>query len=190
MAVPRKGWRVAAVLLLIGVYLLLQYLSSRPHAPAMVLPPVQEREPFPVDLVLPDLQGNTIRLSYLRGQVVLLNVWATWCYPCRIEMPSMQDLYQGYRARGFEILAIAIDIQGTSVVAPFVEQYRLTFPILLDPENSVGPRLQVQGIPTSYLLDKRGRIAGFEIGPRDWNSKAMQQVLEQLLSESANDATP
>ena len=77
----------------------------------------------------------------------------------------------------------------TEVVVSFVEEYGLTFPVLLDPRNVVGRRLQVGGIPTSYLLDKRGRIAGLEIGPKDWNSKKMRRLLEQLLAEETSGAT-
>jgi thiol-disulfide isomerase/thioredoxin len=85
-------------------------------------------------MALPNLQGKTVRLTDLREKVVLINFWATWCDPCRAEMPSMHALYQDYRDKGFEILAISIDVQGKDVVAPFVDAYGLTFPILLDPD--------------------------------------------------------
>jgi hypothetical protein len=95
----------------------------------------------------------------------------------------MHALYQDYRPRGFEILAIASDRQGTAVVAPFVAEYGLTFPVLVDPQNAVGTRLLVQGIPTSYLLDKQGRIAGLERGSKNWNSTRFRQLLDSLLAE-------
>ena len=186
MAMPRKGPKLAAALLLVGAFLFLQRMASLPKAPAIALETAQARGIFPVDFALPDLQGNSVRLSDLRGKVVLINFWATWCYPCRIEMPSMDALYQDYRDKGFEILAISIDVKETEVVVSFVEEYGLTFPVLLAPRNVVGRRLQVGGIPTSYLLDKHGRIAGLEIGPKDWNSKKMRRLLEQLLAEEAS----
>ena len=130
-----------------------------------------------------------MRLSDLRGKVVLINFWATWCYPCRTEMPSMEALYQDYRDQDFEILAISIDVKEQAVVVPFVEEFKLTFPVLLDPRNVVGTRLRMGGIPTSYLLDKHGRIAGLEVGPRDWNSQKMRRLLDQLLSEEARGPT-
>ena len=186
----RKGLTLTAVLLVAGAYLLLQRLTSQPQAPAITLTAAQARQPFPVDVALPDLQGHTMRLAYRRGQVVLINFWATWCYPCRVEMPSMQALYQDYGEKGFEILAISIDVQGKVVVVPFVEDYGLTFPILLDPENAVSTMLQVRGIPTSYLLDKWGRVAGVAIGARDWNSNTMRRLLDQLLAEPGNGTVP
>lgn len=186
----RKGLTLTAVLLVAGAYLLLQRLTSQPQAPAITLTAAQAREPFPVDVALPDLQGHTMRLAYRRGQVVLINFWATWCYPCRVEMPSMQALYQDYAEKGFEILAISIDVQGKAVVVPFIEAYGLTFPILLDPENAVSTMLQVRGIPTSYLLDKWGRVAEVAIGARDWNSNTMRRLLDQLLAEPGSGTVP
>jgi peroxiredoxin len=95
----------------------------------------------------------------------------------------MHALYQDYRSRGFEILAIASDVRGTDVVAPFAQEYGLTFPVLVDAQNVVGTRLLVQGIPTSYLLDRQGRIAGLEMGAKNWNSPKFRQLLDGLLAE-------
>lgn len=175
--------KLAAALLLVAALGLLQYLASLPKAPAIAPETRQARKPFPVDFALPDLHGKTVRLSDLRGKVVLLNVWATWCYPCRAEMPSMNALYQDYRPQGFEILAISMDVPGAKVVAPFVAEYELTFPVLLDPEGTVSMRLLGGGIPTSYVLDKRGQIAAMEVGTRDWNSARFRRLLGQLLAE-------
>lgn len=188
MAISSKWLKLIAALLLIGAFLFLRHITSAPKAPAIDLKTVQERGRFPFDFALPDLQGNTVRPSDLRGKVVLINIWATWCYPCRTEMPSMQALYQDYRDKGFEILAISIDVREKEAVIPFVEQYGLTFPVLLDPSNAVGERLLMRGIPTSYLLDKHGRIAGLEVGPKDWNSKKMRRLLEALLAEDGSRA--
>jgi len=95
----------------------------------------------------------------------------------------MQALYQDYRKKHFEILAISIDVQGAEVVAPFVAAHGLTFPVLLDPANTVSPQLLGRGIPTSYVLDKHGQIAALEIGARDWNSARFRRLLDQLLAE-------
>ena len=124
----------------------------------MALPAPEERPPFRVDFTLPDVQGHLVRLADLRGRPVLINIWATWCYPCREEMPSMNALYKDYGVKGLAMVAIATDTGGKPVVAPFLQAYGLTFPVLLDPQNMVGTQLQVPGIPTSYLLDKRGRV--------------------------------
>jgi len=165
-------------------------MASRLGGPAIALPTPQERAPFTVDFILPDIQGNLVRLSDLRGRPVLINLWATWCYPCRAEMPSMNALYQDYRAKGLAMVAIATDVGGKSVVTPFLQAYGLTFPVLLDPQNMLGAQLQVPGLPTSYLLDKRGRIVGSQIGAVDWNSRPIRHLLDQLLAEDGGGTTP
>ncbi len=178
-------WRnkFTTVLLLLAMYLLLQRMGYLLSAPAISAGEARERLPFSVDFTLPDLDGKSVRLSDLRGRVVLINFWATWCPPCRAEMPSMNDLYKDYRDKGLEILAISIDVDGRRVVAPFVEKYGLTFPVLLDPKMDVGSRIQVRGIPSTYLLDKQGRVAGLEVGPRDWNRSSLRRLLDELLAE-------
>lgn len=188
--VVRRIGRIAAVVLLVVVCLVVSRMASLLGGRAIALPTPQERALFTVDFTLPDVQGNLVRLSDLRGQPVLLNIWATWCYPCRAEMPSINALYQDYQAKGLAIVAIATDQQGKPVVAPFLQAYRLTFPVLLDPQNMLGTQLQVRGIPASYVLDKRGRIVGFEIGARDWNSRQIRHLLDQLLAEDGGGTTP
>ena len=175
--------KLVLLCLILAVYGVLRWAASRPTEPGLILTPPEQRQPFAIDLTLPALHGPAQPLSTLHGQVVLLNFWATWCYPCRAEMPSMQALYDAYQHADFTILAIASDPQGQSVVGPFAEKHQLTFPILLDTHNAVGAQLQLPGIPTSYLLDKHSRIAGIEIGVRDWNSPSMRRRIEALLDE-------
>jgi peroxiredoxin len=178
--------KLIVVFLLVAAFLvMLQRRGERLSAPTISLREIQARKPFPVDFTLPDLQDQPVRLSDRRGQVVLLNFWATWCPPCRAEMPTMNALYQDYREKGFDILAISRDTRGKEVVVPFVEWLRLTFPVLLDPRNVVGTQVQVQMLPSSYLLDKQGRVVGLELGARDWNEAAMRQLLDRLLAEDA-----
>jgi peroxiredoxin len=185
-----KGFRVVAVVLLVVAYLAIYKMVARLREPAMALPRPEERVPFRVDFTLPDLQGQLVRLVDLRGRPVLLNIWATWCYPCREEMPSMNALYKDYSAKGLAMVAIATDTGGKAVVAPFIQAHGLTFPVLLDPQNLVGTQLQVPGIPTSYLLDKRGRVIGIVTGARDWNSRQTRHLVEQLLAEEGGGTTP
>jgi len=186
----RKGLPLVAMLLLVGVSLLLQHLASLPSAPTLAPTALQDRTRFPIDFTLPDLQGQTVRLSQLHGQVILLNFWATWCHPCRSEMPSMHALYQEYRHKGFTILAVASDTNGRASVAPFVEHHGLTFPVLLDPANIVGTQIHVDGIPTSYLLDRRGDIVTVALGAKNWHSTTVRQLLETLLAEPAPGTSP
>jgi peroxiredoxin len=183
MTVSHKARNIAAVALLLGAYVMVQYLASQPPSPAMAPAASPMRKPFPVDFTLPDVHGNSFHLSDFRGQVVLVNFWATWCHPCRAEMPSMEALYQSYQHKGLTVLAISSDRQGPEAVASFVRDNTLTFPVLLDPENIVGTHLQVRGIPTSYLLDKQGHITGMELGAKNWHSAKIRQLVEALLAE-------
>ena len=202
----RRRFHIAAVVLLVvvGLVLLVRVglvllamvgpvvyrMASLSGGPVIALPTPPERALFTVDFILPDIAGNVVRLSDLRGRPVLINIWATWCYPCRVEMPSMNALYKAYRAKGLAILAIATDMQGKPVVAPFMQVYGLTFTVLLDPQNMLLAQLQVPGLPTSYLLDKRGRIVILEIGARDWNSRQIRHLLDRLLAEDGGGTTP
>jgi peroxiredoxin len=165
-----------------GLYWITSKRGARVFAPI----PVEQRELFGLDVSLPTLQGDMLRLADLRGQVVLLNVWATWCYPCRAEMPAMAALYRRYGPHpGFTIVAVANDPQGREVVKPFAEAHDLPFPILLDATNSLAVQLELPGIPTSYLLDQQGRIVLREVGQRDWNHPDMHRLLDVLLADAA-----
>ncbi len=134
------------------------------------------------DFAVPDLTGQAVRLSGLRGQVVLVNLWTTWCPPCREEMPSMEKLYQRLKDRGFVLLAVSQDENGKAAVEPFVRDLGLTFPVLVDPEHQVGDRFQVWGYPESFLIDREGRVVERIIGPRDWASPEQVAALERLLA--------
>ena len=133
------------------------------------------------DFAVPDLTGQAVRLSGLRGKVVLVNLWTTWCPPCREEMPSMERLYQRLRDRGFVLLAISQDEGGKAVVEPFVRELGLTFPVLVDPEHQVGDRYEVWGYPESFIIDREGRVVERVIGPRDWTAPDQVAALERLL---------
>jgi len=184
-----KGLRIAAGVLLVVAYLGIK-MAIVPRDPAIALPALEERVPFRVPFELPDVQGQLVRLADLRGRPILINIWATWCSPCREEMPSMNALYKDYSPKGLAMVAIATDTEGKPVVAPFIQAYGLTFPVLLDPQNMVVTQLKVPGIPTSYLLDKRGRVISLVIGQRDWNSHQIRHLVEQLLAEEGGDTTP
>lgn len=133
------------------------------------------------DFAVPGLGGSPIRLGDFKGQVILLNFWATWCPPCREEMPSMERLYRRFKSRGFTILALSIDRGGEQDVGPFVKSFALTFPIGLDPGMTVAGEYRMAGLPTSILIDRRGTIAAVAAGARDWDSPAAREVIEQLL---------
>jgi len=130
---------------------------------------------------LTDLSGHAVRLANLRGRIVFLNVWATWCEPCRDEMPSMQSLYERLRGPDFEILAVSADQGDRQLVERFVRELGLTFPVLLDPDLQIPDRYGVTGYPETFLLDRNGRIVAHEIGPRDWDSRESHAAFQRLL---------
>ena len=134
------------------------------------------------DFALRTLEGNTVRLSEFRGQkVVLINFWATWCPPCRLEMPTMQQIYSEYKDKGFEILAVNIEPDAKQAIRDFVKELRLTFPIALDPDMKVTRKFRVIGLPVSVLIDRQGIVRAKEIGYHDWTSKASRTQVEKLL---------
>ena len=115
------------------------------------------------------------------GRVVLLNFWATWCEPCESEMPAMERLYQALPRDRFELLAVSID-EGADEVADFQERYRLSFPLLLDLDQSVYRRYQTMGVPESLLIDADGRIVERYVGPRDWDAPEYVERIRRLLA--------
>jgi cytochrome c biogenesis protein CcmG, thiol:disulfide interchange protein DsbE len=135
------------------------------------------------DFSLGNLDGDAIRLDDLRGSVVLINVWATWCPPCRAEMPAMQSVYETYHAQGFEILAVNATNQDTlASIGPFVEEYRLTFPILLDATGDVTRAYRVMSLPTSFFVGRDGVIREVVVGgPMD--EALLRTRIEDLLKE-------
>jgi peroxiredoxin len=133
------------------------------------------------DFQVPTPDGSTLRLSDFKGKVVFLNFWATWCEPCREEMPSMERLHRAYKDRGFVVLAISLDLQGASVVKPFVKKFALTFPIGLDPKMAVRETYGVWAVPSTFLIDRKGKRVLFANGAREWDSKAAHAVVESLL---------
>src|SRR5208282_2690412 len=110
------------------------------------------------DFSLTDLGGTAISLSSLRGKVVFLNVWATWCAPCREEMPSIEALYEEFsKDPDFVVLAVNEDSEGRSVVDSYVRRSGFKFNVLLDPQNQVGDAYDVSGIPETFIIDRTGR---------------------------------
>jgi peroxiredoxin len=172
-----RGLRIALVTGALGVAAVLTVGALQCRAPAPTIAP---------DFAVPDLDGQAVRLSNFRGRVVLLNLWATWCPPCREEMPSMERLFRQLRDRGFVLLAVSQDEGGRAAVDPFVRDMGLTFPVLVDPQHQVGDRYQVWGYPESFVIDREGRVVERVIGPRKWDSPKQVQALETLLSAPAD----
>lgn len=125
-------------------------------------PSPQVDSPAP-DFSLKTLTGETIRLSDLQGQAVMVNFWATWCPPCRAEMPAIQQVYDKYRGQNFTVLAVNLQ-EGEAQVADFAGQMGLTFPILIDQEGTVFARYRVNGLPSTFFVDRQGVIRTVTLG--------------------------
>jgi peroxiredoxin len=144
---------------------------------------LRSRTPGPApDFSVIDLAGKAIRLSGLRGKVVVLNVWTTWCPPCREEMPSMERLYGQLRGPDFELLAVSEDEGGIEPVRAFVRDVGVTFPVAHDPERQVGTRYGVWGYPETFIIDREGRVVERVIGPRVWDAPEQVAMLRGLLA--------
>ena len=136
------------------------------------------------------LDGQPVSLASLHGKVVLLNVWATWCAPCRVEMPALQRLHEQLRAEGLEVVAVSVDTppgmlsptgQFGGDVKAYVDAMELSFTVLHDPARSIEELFLVQGLPTTFIIDKQGRIQQKVIGARAWDDPVYVNYLKELL---------
>jgi len=132
------------------------------------------------DFVLNDTQGNAVRLSALRGRLVFVNFWATWCPPCRQEMPSMDRLYRTFKDSGFAMLAIDVK-ESKKEVADFMKKFGLSFPALLDTDGSVSRRYRIVGLPATYLIDRTGQLIGHKPGGKNWATPEVIVFFQRLL---------
>ena len=128
--------------------------------------------------------GDTIAIrGHYRGHVTLVNIWATWCIPCKVEMPAMQRLYDSLGPRGFRIAAVSIDQEGPDVVRDFAADLKLTFDILQDRSTNIQQAYQTTGVPESFLLDTAGIIMKRVIGAQDWASPVNIALIHRLLGD-------
>jgi cytochrome c biogenesis protein CcmG, thiol:disulfide interchange protein DsbE len=128
--------------------------------------------------------GDSVSLrERYRGSVTLVNVWATWCAPCKVEMPAMEQVYQSLAPHGFKIAAISIDEGGPEDVIAFGRELGLSFDLLQDRSTRVVETYQTTGVPESFLLDRDGILVKRIIGPHDWNSPVNRALIQRLLDE-------
>jgi len=145
-------------------------------------PPIVAAGNVAADFKLQDLSGKTVSLSSMRGKVIFLNIWATWCGPCREEMPSMETLYQDLKKnRDFVVLAVSEDRRGRTAVAPYVEKNGFHFTVLLDPDNEISESYNVSGVPESFIIDRKGRIVAHHMGAFDWSRSDVKDALTALI---------
>ena len=155
---------------------------AAPVGRAAAFPVSRPAQPTPAaDLELLDLAGRPVRLQDFRRRVVLLNFWATWCAPCREEMPELETLTRELGPRGLAVVGVNFKESKRQVEA-FIQEHKLTFPMLLDSEGQVAERYQVFALPVTFVVDRRGMVVGTVLGIRDWVGSDARAYLGQLLA--------
>ena len=167
---------VSALVLVAGLFLI--YLSS--HSVG-----IKVGQPVP-DWSLVNQKGNREKLSDYRGQVVLINFWATWCPPCVFEMPSLQRLYHQFEGKNFKVLAVAVDEGGWGAIGAFLKRVPVEFPLFWDQTGAVADLYGVSRLPESYLIDPQGLVIKRFSGPVEWDSPETVRLIEQLTEPLRN----
>lgn len=134
------------------------------------------------DFTLPDPAGKKVSLKDFRGKLVMLNFWATWCEPCREEMPSMERLYQEFKDDGFVILAVDVKDKRKDALE-FIKELKLTYPIVFDPGGEVGVLYGAWGLPATYLIGAKGEGLARMWGPANWYSTGARALIRALLNQ-------
>lgn len=173
-----KSWRFTLILACLSASFFVSYSACLSAAELKTLP----AKPAPA-LVLPGLDGGTVKLDGLRGKVVLVNFWAVWCPPCRKEMPSMARLADKLAGRPFTLLGVNVG-ETPEEIRAFLKQVPVNFPIVLDGEGANLKAWNVFAFPTSYVVDKQGRIRLGLFGSIEWDSPEAVSRLEALLAEA------
>jgi peroxiredoxin len=131
---------------------------------------------------LQSLDGRSATLDDWRDKLVVVNFWATWCTPCTLEMPTLEALWTTYRERGLVVVGVSVDRGAPRhLLDPYVAHLKLTFPILLDPEMDTAGKWRVTALPATFIVKPGGEVAGFAVGPREWNGAEMTALLETML---------
>jgi thiol-disulfide isomerase/thioredoxin len=123
--------------------------------------------------------GKVMQLSELKGKVVLVNFWATWCPPCRAEIPDFIEVYNTYKSKGFEIVGIALDEDGWLKVAPYMKEVKMNYPVVLGSKKVVQDYGGIESIPTTFIIDKKGFVVGSQVGVL--SKEALEQKVHSLL---------
>lgn len=146
-----------------------------------ILQPMKEAVPTP-DFSLTDPEGKKVSIKDFRGKTVFLNFWATWCEPCREEMPAMEKLYQEHKNNNFVVLAVNVKDRKQEALA-FVKELKLTYPIVFDPNAEVASLYGAWGLPTTYLIGPKGEGLARGWGPAEWYGSAARNLIKELLEE-------
>lgn len=177
----RQQWAIVAVV----VALMAGGLATASHFLRDELRPISIGSAAPnFSAVTVDGSSTIKTLDAYKGEVVLLNVWATSCIPCRTEMPSMEALYRDYQPKGLKVVAVSLDNPGmTQGILDFIKEYDLTFEVLYDTTGSMQQNYRTTGYPESFVISRDGTIHKKLYGPDDWNSEANRKLFDQLLAE-------
>ena len=159
------NFRRTCLALLIGFALGCSFYgcSSSPRSVKAAVKPEKERKNAP-DFSLKDADGKTVRLSDYKGKVVLLDFWATWCGPCKIEIPWLKDFQRKYRDQGFEVIGVSMDEEGWQVVKPFVSEAGINYRIVIGDDSTAQLYGGVDALPTAFVIDRDGKIAAVHVG--------------------------
>ena len=128
------------------------------------------------------LNGDSVSLASLRGKVVLFNIWATWCHPCRDEIPELRALHAKYKDRGLELVGVSVDADGTDdAIKGFMEEFKMTYPVWRDPDERVSTKFLAIGVPATYLIDREGILRWRKTGPIAPNDSTLAAAIERAL---------
>lgn len=173
-------------LLVIGGMIIYTWIGNGPvNSPSILTAtdwqPPESRDSIDISATLKDLEGRNVRMEDLNHKVLFINMWATWCGPCRIEMPSMADLHHEFSSDGLQIVAISDEDPET--VRQYLEQNPYPFQILIDEEGTLFRQLGITGIPASLILDQQRRVAFAHTGALNWYSPQIRDRFYRLLNE-------
>lgn len=183
MTIPKNSRIPIYVLILFAGTIWIWFSAAPPGTTTAGEIPAPKEGFLAPEFTLDTLEGHAISLNELRGQPILVNVWASWCAPCRAEMPAMQRVYEAYREQGFTILAVnATNQDSLNNAAGFVSEHNLTFPILIDSTGEVSMAYQVRSLPTSFFVDQNGIIQEIVIGG-PMSEALLRTRVENLLPE-------
>lgn len=162
---------------IVNLFCIYTLLSAAPPNPWDIEDLIGKKAP---DFTLKDINNRPFNLSSLRGKVVILNFWATWCPPCRAEMPSLNNLYREYRNKGLEVVAISTD-RSYTVIKDYISKNPSDITILIDTDNKVSRQFKVFSIPTTFLIDRNGIIIERYLGEENWTSPEIKKKIKETL---------
>ena len=135
------------------------------------------------EIELTSIDGKKSKLSDYRGKAVFLNFWASWCNPCKAELPDIQEMSRRMDANAFVVVAVSVDTTGADKLKEFLNDRGISFPVYLDPTMTAAKRYGVTGFPETFILDKKGVIVKRYVGPREWTSRSMLDIFKGLAAE-------